>query len=43
MHLKNIFGGSCRVTLVADFGFLTQNIGRWWDLQMVLCHSMNAG
>ena len=23
-------GGSCRVTLVVDFGFLSQNFGRWW-------------
>ena len=25
------------------FGFLPQNFVRWRDLQMVLCHSMNAG
>ena len=35
--------GSCRVTLVIAFDFLLENFGSWWGLQMVLCHSMNAG
>ena len=40
--LKCSIGGSCRVTLVVAFGFLTQILGDCRDLRMVLCHSMNA-
>ena len=28
--LPEIFGGSCRITLVAALGYLAQIFGRWW-------------
>ena len=32
-------GGSCKVTLLVAFG----SLGGGRDLQLVICHSMNAG
>ena len=32
-----------RLTLVIAFGFFSKILGGYRDLQMVLCHSMNAG
>ena len=31
LHMKMIFGGSCRVTLVVAFGFLLQIFRRWHE------------